>query len=162
MSGLAHYYGKAKAGLMGINHKQAEEHGKQLLVAGGTGAVLGLISAVTGGLDKKIAGFEVPVDGVASLALSVAGLATRSPELLTASVAAAGSASTRSFEAIFKKTMGAHGDIDSGMAMGFGHQQLQAGYGFGAPPQVHQSQFGDVGFGGETDPILRAAHGLAA
>lgn len=163
---LAHHYARAKAGMMGINPKEATEHGERLLIAGATGGVLGLISASTGGLDKKIAGLNVPVDGLASLGLSVAGLAMHSPELLTASIAAAGSASTRTFEGIFKKGLGAHGDYD-GNDIPFGAEtpQLNAGFGFGDGGHGHlpaaSGQF-SAGFGFDSgrDRLVEAAKAL--
>jgi hypothetical protein len=163
---LSKHYNAAKAGLMGINPVHATEHAERLLIAGGTGLALGLISAGMGGLDHKVMGMNVPVDGLASLGLSVAGLAMHSPELLTASVAAAGSASTRSFEAIFKKGLGAHGDFDSSdIPFGFGGNeapQMGAGYGFGAP-QMGQGQFSaGFGFDSSRDRLVEAAKALNA
>lgn len=164
---LAHHYARAKAGLGGINPKEATEHGERLLIAGGTGLALGAISAATGGLDKKIAGMNVPVDGLASFGLSLAGLAMRSPELLTASIAAAGSASTRTFEGIFKKGLGAHGDYD-GNDIPFGAEAPQlAGYnyGFGDGGHGHLPAAGGqfaagFGFGNERDRLVEAARAL--
>lgn len=144
MSGLAHYYHKAKGGLMGINPREATQHTEDLLIAGGTGLVLGLVSASINGLDKKIAGFNVPVDGLASAGLAVAGLMMGSPELKVASIAAGGSASTRFFEGFFKKTMGAHGDFDSS----------DIPFGYGAEPQQLQDQYG-YGYG--EDRLMAAA-----
>ena len=160
---LSLYYGRAKAGLMGINPKEATEHAEKLLIAGGTGAVLGLISAGLGGLDHKIFGIEVPVDGVASLGLALGSLVMNSPELGTASIAAAGSASTRAFEGFFKKSLGAHGEFD--------YVDSQMGFGFGGSPRLEMgqnnatsSQFsGQFGFGadGKGDRLIEAAKSLA-
>lgn len=127
---LAHYYARGKAGLMNINTHEAVQHGEDLLIAGGTGLALGLISASIGGLDKHVAGMEVPVDGAVSFGLALAGLSIKSPELKVASIAAAGSASTRTFEKFFKKTL-AHGDFD-GNDIPFGHELPAMGYGYGA------------------------------
>jgi hypothetical protein len=127
---LAHYYAKGKAGLMGINTGEAVQHGEDLLIAGGTGLVLGAISASIGGLDHSVAGMKVPVDGMASVGLALAGLAMRSPELKVASVAAGGSASTRWFESFFKKSLGAHGDFDgSDIPFGYGYGHELPAYG---------------------------------
>ena len=161
MAGLSHYYGRAKESFAGINPKEATEHGEKMLIAGGTGLVLGLTSAIMGGLDHKILGMNVPVDGLASFGLAAAGLALHSPELLTASIAAGGSASTRSFEAIFKKGMGAHGDFDSTdipFGFGYGTPQLQNGFTAGSP-QVNGQFSAGFGFGGE-DKIAEAARSL--
>ena len=155
---LSHYYGRAKAGLMGINPKEATEHAEKLLIAGGTGAALGLMSAGLGGLDHKIFGMNVPVDGLASLALALGGLTMNSPELCTASVAAAGSASTRAFESFFKKSLGAHGEFD--------YVGTQMGFGFGAAGSMGQNrqmgQFGgQFGFGEDgKDRLIEAAKAL--
>src|SRR3954471_14010972 len=109
MASLTHYYSRAKSGIAGINGKDMADMGEEWLVTGATGATLGLISASIGGLDKTVAGMPGPVDGVASLLLGLAGLSMRSKELRIASIAAGGSAATRTFEKFFKKAMGAHG-----------------------------------------------------
>ena len=135
MAGLSHYYSRAKAGLMGINPHEATQLGEDWMIAGGTGLVLGLISASIGGLDKKIAGFTIPVDGLAAFGLALGGLMMRSPELKVASIAAGGSAATRTFEAFFKKSLGAHGDLDALQGGGLDAlqdpYQLHAGWGYG-------------------------------
>jgi hypothetical protein len=121
MVALSEYYGRAKAGIAGINPAEAADLGEDWLIAGATGAALGALSAMGGGLDKKVAGFPVPLDGVASAALALGGLLTHSKELKVASIAAAGSASTRAFEKIFKKGVGAHGELDEGtLSLGYG------------------------------------------
>lgn len=138
MAGLSHYYGRAKSGLMNINPHEATQLGEDWLIAGATGMMLGLVSASIGGLEKDIAGFKVPVDGLFAFGLGAAGLAMRSPELRTASVAAGGSAATRTFEAFFKKALNAHGDFDSS-DIPFGHDphQLSAGgYAYGADDRL--------------------------
>ena len=144
MASLSHYYGKAKSSLIGINTKDMVELGEDYLIVGATGAVLGLISSSLGGLDKTVAGMPVPVDGAVSLGLGLAALSTRSQELRIASIAAGGSAATRTFEKFFKKAMGAHGEFD-----GAGLPQFTAGYGYG------------YGWGHESaDPVQAAAAGL--
>lgn len=158
---LSHYYGSAKSGLMNINPAEATQLFEDWMIAGGTGALLGLMSAATGGMDKKIFGLSVPMDGAASLVLGFTGLALRSPELKVASIAAAGSASARTFEGFFKKGMGAHGDFDANdIPFGFGsgnepHQLPGGGW--------HQDQFSGqfsgmgFGFGNERDKLAEAA-----
>lgn len=161
---LSMYYSKAKSGMMNIDSKEAVQLGEDWLIAGGTGAVLGLIAASMGGLDHTVAGMKVPVDGLLSVGLGVAGLSMHSQELKVASIAAAGSASTRTFTALFAKGMGAHGDFDGNdVPFGFGAgpeaPQLQAGYGFGSP--VAQGQFnGGFGFGSDRDRLIEAAKAL--
>lgn len=155
---LTHHYTRAKSGLMNIDPKEATQLAEDWLIAGGTGLALGLMSAAFGGLDKKVMGMNVPIDGLAALALGGVGLATRSRELQIASIAAGGSASTRTFEAFFKKGMGVHGDFDSqDIPFGFGHQPAQlAGFG-------QQSQFAPgfgFGFGSEKDRLVEAAKAL--
>lgn len=134
MSSLSHYYAKAKGGLMDINPNEAVQLGEDLAIAGITGAALGLMAASTGGMDKTILGVKVPMDGVASIGLALAGLSIRSPELKVASIAAGGSAAARTFEGLFKK-MTAHGDFDAeDLPFGYGAddpEQLEAGYGYG-------------------------------
>jgi len=139
MSSLSHYYGKAKSGLMNINPHVAGQLAEDWMIAGGTGLLLGLMSAATGGMDKKIAGFDVPMDGVAAAGLAIMGLGLHVPELKVASIAAGGSASTRTFEKFFKKSLGAHGDFDSS-DIPFGsdgdYPQLPAyAYGWGSDSQ---------------------------
>lgn len=159
---LSHYYGRAKHGLMGINPKEATELGEKWLIAGGTGAALGLISAGMGGLDHKVFGFNVPVDGLVSIGLGIAGLTMNSPELQTASVAAAGSAATRSFEAIFKKGLGAHGDFDSSdvpFGFGAGDSYGELG-GHGHTPAMGGQFSAGYGFGSDRDRLIEAAKNL--
>lgn len=131
MTSLSHYYSRAKGGLMNINPHEAVQHGEDLLIAGATGAVLGLFAASTGGLDKRVFGMNVPVDGLASFGLAAVALSIRSPELKVASIAAGGSAATRTFESLFKK-MSAHGDFDaSDIPFNGEPAQLEGGYGYG-------------------------------
>jgi len=125
---LTHYYSRAKSGMASISGKELTEIGEDMVIAGATGAVLGLISASLGGLDKTVAGMPVPVDGAASIALAFAGAGMRSQELRLASIAAGGSAATRTFEKFFKKAMGAHGEFDGQAEL---PQFPGAGYGYG-------------------------------
>jgi hypothetical protein len=161
--GLTDFYKSAKGKMGGIDAKEATQLAEDWMIAGGTGAVIGLIAASAGGLDHTIAGLKVPVDGVLSVGLGLAALTMNSPELKVASIAAAGSASARTFQTLFAKGMGAHGDFDGGdIPFGFGQAppQLAAGYGFGAP--VAQGQFnGSFGFeGGSRDRLVEAAKAL--
>lgn len=147
-SSLSHYYSRAKSGLMGINPREATQLGEDWLIAGGTGAILGLVSASIGGLDKQVAGMNVPIDGLAAGGLALAGLALGIPELKTASVAAGGSASTRVFEKFFKKSLGAHGDEDF---------DATYGYAYGAEPYQLQDEYG---YGWGQDSLVEAAANL--
>ncbi len=129
MASLSHYYSSAKHGLGAINPVEATELGEDMLIAGGTGAVLGLISAAKGGsLDMTIAGMSIPIDGLMSFGLGLAGLSLKSKELKTAAIAAGGSAATRTFSAFFKKGLAAHGDLDAANEA-FGNDGMQYGWG---------------------------------
>jgi hypothetical protein len=144
---LAHYYSRAKGGLMNIDSKEAVQLGEDLLIAGGTGLVLGAISASIGGLDHHVAGMPVPVDGLASMGLALAGLSMRSPELKVASIAAGGSAATRTFEALFKRSLGAHGDFDGN----------DIPFGYGMEPRSLNSGGSSQQYGYGSDSLSRAA-----
>lgn len=131
MGSLSHYYGKARSSVMGINTHEAVELGEDWAVAGLMGAALGAIASQSGGLDKKVGGMVVPLDGIAAAACALTGLSMRNHQLKTASIAAIGSASTRIFtRALSKGALGAHGEIESAMAempeLGFGQH-----YGWG-------------------------------
>lgn len=146
MASLTHYYQRAKGGIANINGKDLADLGEDYLITGATGAVLGLISASIGSLDKTVAGMPVPVDGAVSLGLGLAALSTRSRELRVASIAAGGSAAARTFEKFFKKAMGVHGEFDGGA---FPQLSPQSGYNYG------------YGWGAESaDPLLAAAQSL--
>ena len=117
---LSHYYGSAKSSLGGINPVEATELGEDMLIATGTGALLGLIAAAkSGSLDMKIATMTVPVDGLLSFGLGLGGLMLRSKELKVGAIAAGGSASTRMFTKFFAKGLAAHGDLEDAVAQGF-------------------------------------------
>jgi hypothetical protein len=124
MSSLAHYYGRAKSGLAGINPVEATDLAENWMIAGATGAALALMStSLSGGLDAKIGAFPIPLDGLVAMGLGVAGLSMHSKELKVASIAAGGAASARVFAGIFKRGLGTHGDIDEGtyaLGMGWG------------------------------------------
>lgn len=122
MAGLAHYYGKAKGGLLNINPKEAVELGEDWMIVAAAGGAMGFLSASVGGLDKSFAGMPVPLDGAASVGLGFLGLALRSPELRTASIALGGSASVRTFEKFFKKALSVNGEYDDeAAALGMGY-----------------------------------------
>jgi hypothetical protein len=161
--GLTDFYKSAKGKMGGIDAKEATQLVEDWAIAGGTGAIIGLIASSAGGLDHTVAGMKVPVDGILSVGLGIASLTMQSQELRVASIAAAGSASARTFQGIFSKGLGAHGDSESPQ-LGFGHnhapQQLEAGYGFGDALSP-QSQFGSsFGFGSDRDRLVEAAKSL--
>lgn len=160
MAGLAAYYSKAKGGIGNINPKEMAQLGEDWALAGVTGLVLGLTSASIGGLDKNIAGFQIPIDGAASIISGIVGLSSGSQELRTASIAAAGSASTRTFEKFFKKALNVHGEDDDGF-----YDQLPPGYGADYGALEEDNDYGytghGFGFGNESaDPLLAAARHL--
>jgi len=127
---LSHYYGSAKKGIAGINPVEATELGEDMLIATGTGALLGLIAAAkSGSLDVKLAGVTLPVDGLVSFGLGLGGLTLRSKELKTAAIAAGGAASTRVFTKFFAKGLAAHGELEDAVHGEFGASDE---YGWGA------------------------------
>jgi hypothetical protein len=104
MASLTHYYGQMKHGLGTINPEEAAQLGEDWMIAAATGAGLGLMSAALGGLDHKVFGVNLPVDGLVSVGLGVVGLQMggESGQLLKiASIAAGGSAAVRTFESFF-------------------------------------------------------------
>jgi len=121
MASLAHYYGRAKAGIAGINPVEATDLMEDWMIAGATGAGLALMSVSSKGLDAKLGGITIPLDGLAAIGLGVAGLSLHSKELKVASIAAGGAASARVFAGFFKKGLGTHGELDEGTyALGAG------------------------------------------
>lgn len=111
---LTGYYGRAKTGISSIDPGEMEELGMDYLVVAATGAGVALTSNIIGGLDKQVLGVPVPIDGLISVGLGVAGLMTHGPmgnALKVASVAAGGSAAVRTFEGLFKK-MSVRGEFD--------------------------------------------------
>ena len=151
MAALTHYYGRMKHSIAGINSYEATALGEDLMVATAAGAGIGLISATMGGLDRKIAGFEVPVDGLISIALGVGGLMTHHYKyahvMKIASIAAGGSAAVRTFEKFFRSnlhSLGIKGEFEDLGSRGIGHRgypgQLPGyapgpGIAYGASPQ---------------------------
>lgn len=134
MASLAHYYGRARGGLMGISPAAATELAEDWAVAGLMGAALGAIASQTGGLDKKFGGMVIPLDGVAAAACALTGLSMHNKQLQVASIAAIGSASTRIFtRALSKGAVGAHGEIEQAFAeLPFGQESA---YGWGQESQ---------------------------
>lgn len=142
---MTEYYGKMKAGIGSINPEDMAQLGEDWMITAATGAGVGLLSAALGGLDKKIAGFTVPLDGLASVALGVAGLqlGEGGKVLKLASIAAGGSAAVRTFEKFFKAGFKAKGEFEDLGSSGFENQlygypssqYIGPGVGFGASAQ---------------------------
>lgn len=144
MASLTEYYGKMKHGFGTINPAEAAQLGEDWLIAAATGAGIGLLSAGLGGLDKKVFGVTLPVDGLVSVGLGFVGLQMggESGQLLKiASIAAGGSAAVRTFESFFKTGLKVKGEFEDlgGSSMGFGHHRM----GYGGVPLVGPG----VGFG---------------
>lgn len=120
MSSLTHYYGRAKEGIAGINPRDMAQLGEDWLITAVAGAGVGVMSAALGGLDKQVAGFPVPLDGLVSVGLGVVGLqmgGDTGKALKIASIAVGGSAAVRTFEKFFEKGFGsklfkAHGEFE--------------------------------------------------
>jgi hypothetical protein len=151
---MTEYYGKMKSGFASIDPKDMTQLGEDWMVTAATGAGVGLVSGAIGGLDKKIAGFNVPIDGLISVGLGLAGLQMKGDTgkvLKLASIAAGGSAAVRTFEKFFKGAFHVKGefeDLGSGAMSieGRYHNQLPGQFGYG------------VGFGaGEQDRLVEAA-----
>lgn len=126
MAGLAAYYGRAKSSFGSINPHDMTQLGEDWLIVAGTGAGIGLLSGALGGLDKTVAGFQVPVDGLVSVGLGIAGLQVSGEAgkaMKIASIAAGGSAAVRTFEKFFGKAFATKvkGDFeDFGQSSSFG------------------------------------------
>ncbi|HEX6826559.1 MAG TPA: hypothetical protein VF077_09625 [Nitrospiraceae bacterium] len=159
MASLTSYYGRMKHGIGHINPAEAAQLGEDWMIAAATGAGIGLLSAAVGGLDKKVFGMNLPVDGLVSLGLGFAGLQMggQSGQILKiASIAAGGSAAVRTFEPFFKKGLKVSGDFEelgsgrAGMGYGFGYPEV----GYGGMPLVGPG----VGFGaGAQDRLVEAS-----
>lgn len=150
---LTAYYGRMKHGIGTINPDEAVQLGEDWLVAAATGAGLGLMSAALGGLDKKVLGVNLPVDGLVSVGLGLVGLQMggESGQLLKiASIAAGGSAAVRTFESFFKSGLKVKGDFEDLGSSGFGPLQM----GYGGVPLVGPG----VGFGAAAqDQLVEAS-----
>ena len=142
MASLTEYYGKMKHGFGTINPAEAAQLGEDWLIAAATGAGIGLLSAGLGGLDKKVFGMTLPVDGLVSVGLGFVGLQMggESGQLLKiASIAAGGSAAARTFESFFKTGLKVKGDFEDLGSSGLNYHQM----GYGGVPLVGPG----VGFG---------------
>jgi hypothetical protein len=137
---MTEYYGRMKSGFGDINPKDMAQLGEDWMVTAAAGAGVGLMSAALGGLDKKIAGMTVPLDGLASIGLGLAGLQVSGDGgkiLKIASIAAGGSAAVRTFEKFFKAGLHVKGEFEDLGSQGLNFP-LPSGpsyYGFGAGAQ---------------------------
>jgi hypothetical protein len=143
MVALTEYYGRARGhGSLDLRDLW-DELSPDWLVTAATGAGLGMLSAALGGLDVKIFGFPVPVDGLASLGLGVAGVYMGGETgglLKIASIAAGGSAAVRTFEGIFRRGFKVTGELEDLGGSGFTpainpYGGSSWGLGFGRPEQ---------------------------
>ncbi len=137
-----------KGGFASIDPKDATQLFEDWAIVAAAGAGAGLISGAIGGLDKKIAGFTVPVDGLISIGMGLFGLQVKGDGgkmLKIGSIALGGSAAVRTFEKFFKagfKVKGEFEDLGSGFTEISGHRfhglpgyQQPVGYGFGVGAQ---------------------------
>lgn len=156
MPSMTEYYGRMKSGLGSIDPKDMAQLSEDWMIATATGAAIGLMSGALGGLDKKIAGFNVPLDGLLGLGLGFFGLQAGGDTgkvMKIASIAAGGSAAVRTFEKFFKAGFKVKGEFEDLGSSGI------SGY---LPGRLNQSQFGPgVGFGiGAQDRLVEAARYL--
>lgn len=153
MTTMTSYYGRMKSGFGNIDAKDMAQLGEDWLITAATGAGIGLLSAAFGGLDKKVFGISVPVDGLVAVGLGVTGLQLRGDvgkALKIGSIAAGGSAAVRTFEKFFKAGLHVSGDFED-LGRGYG--------GFGGQPYGQVPLVGPgVGFGvGAQDRLVEAA-----
>jgi hypothetical protein len=150
MPSLTEYYGRAKHSFGTMDPADMAQMGEDWMIAAATGVGVGLMSVALGGLDKKVFGFPLPMDGVAAGVLGLAGMqmgGTTGQALKLASVAAAGSAATRTFEKFFKTGFKVRGDLEDLGSMGISGSSWQG-----------DQLLGDVGFGaGAQDALVEAA-----
>ena len=153
MSSMTSYYGRMKHGFGTIDAKDMAQLGEDWLVTAATGAGIGLMSAALGGLDKKVMGFPVPMDGLVSIGLGIAGLEAKGETgkiLKLASIAAGGSAAVRTIEGFFKRALNVKGEFEDLGSSGFGGHL----HPYGQVPLVGPG----VGFGaGAQDRLVEAA-----
>lgn len=153
-----------KSGLGSIDPKDMAQLSEDWMIATITGAGIGLVSGAIGGLDKKIAGYNVPIDGLIALALGGFGLQAGGDGgkvLKIASIAAGGSAAVRTFEKFFKAGFKVKGEFEDLGSTGFSNLSGLSGSRFyGELPGYQQSGSG-VGFGvSEQDRLVEASRYL--
>ena len=141
MTAMTEYYHRMKSGIAGIHPQEAKDLSEDWMVTAAAGAGVGLLSASLGGLDKKIMGFNVPVDGLIAIGLGFAGLTTRKYKhtLKIASIGLAGSAAVRTFEKFFKTNaihLGIKGEFEDLGRSGLGYRGYPGLPGYQAGPGV--------------------------
>ena len=164
MASMTEYYSRMKGGLAGIDPQEATELGEDWLITCAAGLGAGLVSGAIGGLDKKIAGFTVPIDGAISIGLGTLGLVMKGDSgkvLKLASVALGGSAAVRTWERFFKGAFHVKGefeDLGGGYSGIEGSQQNR----WHSLPGYQPRYVGPgVGFGvGEQDRLVEASRYL--
>jgi hypothetical protein len=128
MAAMTHYYSRMKGSIEHIDPKEMSQLTEDWMITAAAGAGVGLVSATLGGLDRKIMGYNVPVDGLISIALGVGGLMVRdhrySSMMKVASIAAGGSAAVRTFEKFFKSNihLGIKGEFEDLGHRGIGYR----------------------------------------
>ena len=159
MTGMTEYYGRMKRGIENINPQDMSELSEDCMIAVATGAGVGLISSMVGGLDKKIMGFNVPVDGLISIGLGVGCLMTHNRKyssiMKIASIAAGGSAAVRTFEKFFKTNgihLGIKGEFEDIGRRGIGYR--------GYPGLPGYQDRGGFAYGASQDALVEAARYL--
>ena len=158
MPSMTEYYGRMKSGIGSINPKDMAQLSEDWMIATGTGAAIGLMSGATGGLDKKIAGLNVPLDGLVAIGLGVFGLQAGGDTgkiMKIASIAAGGSAAVRTFEKFFKAGFKVKGEFEDLGSSGIPQFSPYQNYG------QFSSGTSNFGFGvGAQDRLVEAARYL--
>jgi hypothetical protein len=131
-----------KSGIANINPHDMTQLTEDWMITAAAGAGVGLLSASLGGLDKKIMGFNVPVDGLVSIGLGVGGLMTHNHKYASimkiASIAAGGSAAVRTFEKFFKSNihLGIKGEFEDLGSRGLGYRGYPGLQGYAPGPGI--------------------------
>jgi hypothetical protein len=165
MASMTEYYSRMKGGIASIDPQDATQLGEDWLITCAAGMGTGLISGAIGGLDKKIAGITVPIDGLMSLGIGGLGLVMKGDSgkiLKLASIALGGSAAVRTWEKFFKGAFHVKGEFED---LGGGYSGLEGGGMSGrwhGLPGYQQRYVGPgVGFGvGEQDRLVEASRYL--
>lgn len=162
MTSMTEYYGKMKTSFGSIDPKDMAQLTEDWMIVAATGAGVGLLSGAIGGLDKKIAGFNIPIDGLISIGLGFAGLQMKGDTgkmLKIASIAAGGSASVRTFEKFFKAGFHVKGEFED---LGGGMTEISGHRFHGLPAADYSQGYGyGIGFGvGAQDRLVAAARYL--
>lgn len=163
MASMTEYYGRMKGGMASIDPADMAQLAEDWMVTAAAGMGAGLISGAIGGLDKKIAGFNVPIDGLISIAIGGFGLQMKGDGgkiLKLASIALGGSAAVRTFEKFFKGAFHVKGEFED---LGGGYSGLEGRTSrWHSLPGYQQQYYGPgIGFGvGEQDRLVEASRYL--